>query len=165
MRLEHGGRERLQRKCWACLNAAPPMAVLKSEGQPVAATTDKWLCTPWSWRCDYNYFRTLQRYNKAFHNWICIIADCNIMICSIELHVQGLPVGIATEDVFDDDDGFLNHIVDFVSDQLQKHVDAAFCGTFQGDSTLPNCADSLQCHHPSIDNLSRLISTFQQNKV
>lgn len=56
---------------------------------------------------------------------------------------KSLLIGITPEDVLDDDDALLNHIVDFITDQFQQDIDAALCCALQGDSTLANSPDSL----------------------
>ena len=49
-----------------------------------------------------------------------------------------LPVRVSSEDVLDDNDSLLNHIVDLGLDELQQHIDAALCCPFQTDGASAN---------------------------
>ncbi len=47
------------------------------------------------------------------------------------------PVGVAAEDVLDDDDSFLDDVVDLLLDELQQNIDAPLCSSLQRHSTPP----------------------------
>ena len=55
----------------------------------------------------------------------------------------GAPVGVAPEDVCDDHDRLLDHVVDLLLDEVQEHVDAALCRPLQRHRAAPNRAHSL----------------------
>ena len=49
-----------------------------------------------------------------------------------------LPIGVSSEYVFDDNDGFLHHIIDFGLNKFQQDIDAALCCPLQADGAAPD---------------------------
>lgn len=69
---------------------------------------------------------------------------------------EDVPVGVSTEDVLDDNNRLLHHVVDFGLDQLKQHVDAAFRSPLELDRCPANGADGA-ANKVHIDLLSVLL--------
>mmetsp|Transcript_27540 Transcript_27540/g.42340 ORF Transcript_27540/g.42340 Transcript_27540/m.42340 type:complete len:304 (+) Transcript_27540:996-1907(+) len=72
-------------------------------------------------------------------------------------------VWIASEDVLDDNDGFLYHIVNLGLDQFQQNPDATLSCTFQLDCTTSNCGYGF-AHKVDID-FGSVFLEFQQDLI
>lgn len=76
-------------------------------------------------------------------------------------HFRGIPVWVSPEDVFDNDDGLLDNIVDLCLDQLQQDIDAALSSPFKTDGTPPNGSHT-SAHKVDI-HLSGILFELQQH--